>query len=293
MDNSSILEWLSKIFGHTPLSGTESLTIHLIRALIVTLLFVVISHFLPRILDNYLKKNNQADEVSIKIYIKFCSYLLWGVGFAVIIHTLGVDVSPAFTTGGLFAVALGFSMKNTVENYAAGAMMRFEGSIKHGDVLKVEGGMVRVKSIGLRGTIVRSKSDKDILIPNSLLVQHELGSYTLRDTLYRLKTNIGVSYSSDLKKVRQVLEECTASLEGFISHPGPQVILDNFGSSSVNYIVYVWTDNPWEKSKLTSALNEAIWWALKEADITIAFPQLDVHLDEKPIAVLEKELPTK
>ncbi|WDE99420.1 mechanosensitive ion channel [Lentisphaera profundi] len=284
MTESSILDWLSKFFGHTPLSGVDSFIIHFIRALFVVGLFVIIGRILPRIVEKHLKTNKQADEVSIKIYIKFISYLLWAIGTTVTVHTLGLDLSSVFTTSGLFAVALGFSLKSTMENYAAGAMLRFEGSIKHGDILDVKGIMVKVKSVGLRDTIVRSKNDKDILIPNALLVENSVGNYTLRDSICRLETSLGVSYDSDLKKVRDVLEKSCVSLDGFISAPKAQILLKEFGSSSVNYAIYMWTDNPWAEPKLTSILNEAIWWGLKDADITIAFPQMDIHFDEKPTA---------
>jgi small-conductance mechanosensitive channel len=59
----------------------------------------------------------------------------------------------------------------------------------------------------------------------------------------------------------------------------PVVLLTAFGSSSVDFEVSVWINDPWATRRRLSDLNEAIWWALKEADITIAFPQLDVHFD--------------
>lgn len=54
--------------------------------------------------------------------------------------------------------------------------------------------------------------------------------------------------------------------------------LTEFGDSSVNFKILVWTEDPWAANRFRSELNEAIWWALKEADIVIAFPQLDVHI---------------
>jgi small-conductance mechanosensitive channel len=59
----------------------------------------------------------------------------------------------------------------------------------------------------------------------------------------------------------------------------PAVFMREFGASSVNFMVAVFTENPWNLRQQRSALNEAIWWALKDAGITIAFPQLDVHFD--------------
>ena len=60
------------------------------------------------------------------------------------------------------------------------------------------------------------------------------------------------------------------------------VLLTDFGNSSVNYQVFVWIEDPWNRRVFKSKLNEAVWWALKAAAIEIAFPQLDVHLD-KPL----------
>ena len=60
----------------------------------------------------------------------------------------------------------------------------------------------------------------------------------------------------------------------------PQILLLCFGETTVNYKASVWIENPWNSGEIKSLLNEAIWWAFKEAEIEIAFPQLDVHFDE-------------
>ena len=137
----------------------------------------------------------------------FVRWLVWGVGILATLHVLGLDLTPVFTTGGLFAVALGFALKDIVGNYFAGLVIKANDFVKHGDVLDIEGQMVRVKNIGVRDTLVRTKDGLDILIPNSALVQNNIGNYTLHDSLCRVWTTVGVSYSSDLKQVRQVLEE--------------------------------------------------------------------------------------
>ncbi|GAH02373.1 unnamed protein product, partial [marine sediment metagenome] len=144
----------------------------------------------------------------------------------------------------------------------------------------VDGLMVKVKSIGLRDTIVRTKDDSDILIPNSLLVQGKIGNYTLRDSLCRVWTAVGVSYSSDLKKVRDVLEKVCGGFDGLSAQHEPVVLLTDFGDSSVNYQVFVWIEDPWNTRAIKSRLNEAVWWGLKDAGIEISFPQLDVHFDK-------------
>jgi small-conductance mechanosensitive channel len=90
---------------------------------------------------------------------------------------------------------------------------------------------------------------------------------------------VGVSYDSDLDLVRQTLETTLNGLEWRSAKPEPAVYLTEFGESSVNYKTYVWIDDVRHTLGPASDLHEAIWRALKEAGIVIAFRQLDVHLD--------------
>ena len=78
-------------------------------------------------------------------------------------------------------------------------------------------------------------------------------------------------------KVREILEHTCDQLEWKSDQHDPEVLLVEFGSSSVNYKISVWIEDPWE-SAAKSHLNEAIWWALQKADIVMAYRQLDVHL---------------
>jgi small-conductance mechanosensitive channel len=72
----------------------------------------------------------------------------------------------------------------------------------------------------------------------------------------------------------------------------PVILLDEFGESSVNYRVQVWIEDPWHSNRLKSDLHEAIWWALKEASVVIAFPQRDVHFVRES-STPNRELPPR
>ena len=142
----------------------------------------------------------------------------------------------------------------------------------------IQGGeKVRVERIGPRATIVRSKTEADLIIPNAELVQSQVSNETRRDPLHRLETGVGVAFSSDLAQVRQVLEQTCAQLDWRSEKKEPQVQLAEFADSAVNFRVLVWIE-AWIAGRLLSQLNEALWWALKDAGIVIAFPQLDVHV---------------
>jgi small-conductance mechanosensitive channel len=133
--------------------------------------------------------------------------------------------------------------------------------------------------MGIRATIARTLDEEDIIIPNSQLVSSAVKNYTFQDSIYRLRAMVGVTYSSDIALVRKVLESTAQKLSWRSRSPAPRVQLREFGDSSVNFEVSVWIDHPWSMQQRRNELNEAVWWALKEANITIAFPQLDVHFD--------------
>ncbi len=94
---------------------------------------------------------------------------------------------------------------------------------------------------------------------------------------------MGVVYGSDMARVREVLENVARSIEWGSKEGEAAVFMREFGASSVNFMVSAFTENPWNLRAQRSSLNEAIWWALKDAEITIAFPQLDVHFD-RPVS---------
>lgn len=278
---NNILDSLAKFFGHIPVSGIEAFLFQALKAVLVLLVTYVGLKILGRAIDRHLKSNDSRDPAIIRTYRKVGRFVGWTVGILLALHVAGIKLTALFTTSGLIAVVLGFALKNIAENYVSGLIIKTDESIKHGDILDVDGQMVRVKSVGVRDTIARTKDDSDVLIPNAMLVQRKIGNYTLRDSLCRVSTTVGVSYLSDLKKVREVLEGVCANFGGLSAqHDAPVVLLSDFGDSSVNYQVFVRTEDPWKTRTLKSSLNEAVWWGLKDAGIEIAFPQLDVHFDK-------------
>jgi len=138
------------------------------------------------------------------------TYAVVAIGVVAALGTLGVNLAALVAAGAFFAVALGFAMKNIAENFVGGIILLTERTIKPGDILEVEGRVVRVTRMGLRATVARSRDDEDVIIPNAALVTNTVTNYTLRDPLYRLRTTVGVSYGSDIALVMQTLRAALA-----------------------------------------------------------------------------------
>ncbi len=210
---------------------------------------------------------------------RLLSYALGITGGAVALQTAGVELTALFTAGAVFAVGLGFAVQNIVQNFVSGVILLVERSIRPGDVLEVDARLVRVEEIGIRTTLVRTLDEEALIVPNATLVQSTVKSYTIQDHHFRLRISVGVAYGSDMRQVRTVLESVGAALDWRLEDRQPLVLLCGFGSSSVDWELSVWTDDPWKQRVHASLVREAIWNALNDAGITIAFPQLDVHLD--------------
>jgi small-conductance mechanosensitive channel len=193
---------------------------------------------------------------------------------------VGINLSALFAAGALFAVALGFALQDLGQNLTAGITLLTERSIKPGDVLELDGRLVRVRHMGLRATVARTLDDEDIIVPNSALAKDAVINLTFRDSLYRVRAGVGVTYASDMKRVKAVLEEVIAGMEWASKTKKPVVLLAEFGNSSVDWEVSVWSEDPWRVRRHQSSLREAIWDAFAAAGIVIAFPQLDLHFDQ-------------
>jgi small-conductance mechanosensitive channel len=265
-------------------------------ATLFTFALIILATFLiSRVLEaatvRALRIRKVSEEGTIGVAQRLVHYVVLVIGISVALQTIGINLNALFAAGALFAVALGFAMQNITQNFVSGVILLVERSIKPGDVLRVEGRLVKVARMGIRATVSKTLDDEEIIIPNSVLVQNSVTNYTLKDRLYRLRATVGVVYWSDMAKVRESLEKTAADIPWRVKSQDPRVLLRQFGNSSVDFEVSVWTDEPWLSQRRLSELHEAIWWALKEAEITIAFPQLDVHFDT-PVTDSFQELTT-
>jgi small-conductance mechanosensitive channel len=225
-----------------------------------------------------------SDAGTVAIAARLVSYIVVLLGLGVALQTVGFDLAALFAAGAFFAVALGFAMQNVAQNFVSGIILLTERTIKPGDVLEVEGRIVRVTRMGMRATVARSRDEEDLIIPNSTLVQNTVTNFTLRDSDFRLRATVGVSYRSDIALVMQVLRDTAVAFPHRHQGHDPIVLLTEFGDSSVNFEVSVWTRDAWRSRSLHSELNQAIWWAFEKNGITIPFPQRDVHIFPRPVA---------
>lgn len=267
-----------------PVGETWITPLAIVQFIIILLASVWVSRLLRRVTGRWLTGRGIGDEGTIANSLRLLHYGVMVVGVGVGLQTIGIELGTLFAAGAVVAVAIGFAIQNILQNFVSGIILLAERSITESDVLEVDGRIVRVLQMGIRATVARTRDEEELIIPNSVLVQSTVTNHTLGDTLYRIRTKVGVAYGSDMERVFEVLLEAGRSVEARVAEKEPIILLLEFGDSSVVFEVSVWATDPWGARVTRSHLNMAIWRHLKEAGITIAFPQLDVHFDAEEFA---------
>ena len=262
------------------IGGTQVRVSTLLTVIVVLIVTLWVSRVLRMLVERTLSKRG-ARPGDIGTISALLRYVVLILGFGIAFDTAGIDLTALFAAGALFAVGLGFAMQSIAQNFVAGVILLGERSIKPGDILQVEGKFVKVIDIGIRASVARTRDGEDLVIPNAVLIQTTVTNYTLKDSSFRIRVPVGVTYDSDMPLVKETLAVVAEKVSNVWAVSGhvPLVVMTEFGDNSVNWEVRIWMNDPWKALPATSALYEEIWWAFKDKGIVIAFPQLDVHFD--------------
>ncbi|MFC1551992.1 mechanosensitive ion channel family protein [Candidatus Latescibacterota bacterium] len=175
-------------------------------------------------------------------------------------------------------VGIGFGLQNITSNFISGLIMLFERPIQVGDYVDVAGVFGKVNTINARATTVTSVDNVSIIVPNSQFISESLVNWSYKDPRIRFHVKVGVSYGSDVDLVRDTLLEVGNSHPKVLKDPEPLAIFYEFGDSSLNFDLLVWTDKPLKQFIIKSDLNYAIVHAFREKGIEIPYPQRDLHV---------------
>lgn len=284
------LGWLGAVmeFLQRPVLTTGSTTVtslSVLTAFGALFLMVGLSNLTQRHLGQRVLPRFGVDFTLAEALAAVVRYLLVMLGVFWALDLIGFNLSTIAIGLGALGVGIGMGLQGMVNNFVSGLILMFEGSIKRGDVLTVAGTDGRVKRIGLRASVVRSREGEDLIMPNSMFTDNTITNYSFGDDLKLVDVRVGVSYDADPNEVRDILLEVAAADKMTIERPAPLVRFREFGSSSLDFELRVWIRDPWAVPAVRSDLLFAIWYALKARGIEIPFPQRDLHIRSGELAV--------
>jgi len=206
-------------------------------------------------------------------------YVVVSLGLIVILQTAGINLSTLTVLFGALGIGVGFGLQSITNNFVSGIILLLERPIKVGDRIEVGEVHGDVVNISPRATTIVTNDNIAIIVPNADFISSKVvnWSYTNRDV--RFNFPVGVSYGSDPEKVRNVLLEMARAHPGVLNNPAPTVLFHEFGDSSLNFILRVWTKEfATIPGVLRSELNFMISTAFKKQGIEIPYPQRDIHI---------------
>lgn len=212
-------------------------------------------------------------------------YSVIGIGVMGVAYYIGINGTALVAVAGGLSVGIGFGIKEIVSNFISSLWLLFEGSVRPGEILMINGDPCTVRKLGLRATQLRRGRDgAELLIPNQNFFTQEAESYTAEETSRRDAVVVGAAYHHEPKQVIAILEEVARQHEKVLQYPPPAAFTVDFADSSINYKLLFWVRNPLEAFGVGSDLRQAIWTAFEEKGIGIPFPQRQVYPMEWPPA---------
>ncbi|WP_353674278.1 mechanosensitive ion channel domain-containing protein [Synechocystis sp. LKSZ1] len=265
--------YLFKLFGSVVTIGS---LIGLITGFYFWIVTVVI---LEEITLNLLNSKAELERGKIEASLLLIRYFLISLGIVIILGAVGVNgTAVAAITGGL-SVGIGFGLQQVVSNFVSGILLLFEGVLRPGDVVSVDGDTCRVTRLGIRATtVVRLLDNAEKVIPNQKFFTSDLTTYTGSDRLVYCSVSIGVGYESKSEEVIQLLLAIATNHPKILADPNPVAFFLGFGDSCLNFELKFWLDDINNKKRVISDLNCAILEVFNEHQISIPFPQRDLHL---------------
>jgi len=251
--------------------GATRVTVGMIfAAMVVAIGSLIAARVVKKLTIHHLEQKDLADEVAAESLAKLMSALVLLVGLDIVLHIFGLRLASIFAAGGVFALGAGFAIKNSAENYISGVILRLDKTIRQGDVVDLDGGLMEIERIGLRSTVGKTADGVEILVPNSTLAGATVRNLTRQDRLVRVTVRVGVALDSDRKTVQEALEKVIAEYAGEPAKEGARVVLEELTSRSIVYSVSVWIDDVAHLKKAKSMLNDAIWSELEAAGVALA-----------------------
>ena len=233
--------------------------------------------FLRVVLGRVFRKTNIEEGKQFMI-LRLLRTLIYGISVAIALETIGADLTLLWASSAALLVGVGIGLQNFFNDVISGFVLLFEGGVRVGDELEVDGMLVRVERIDLRSTRVITRYGNLIVMPNGLISGQTVRNFSQGDTASMLELNVGVAYGSDVKSVERILVDCANAEALVIRKKETAALFQDFGDSSLDFSVYFWVDQPWSRRIIASNIRFRVDEAFRQEGIRIPFPQRDVHV---------------
>jgi len=249
------------------------------KFIIIVAIYIVVARWLANLIEQRAKRSSSISSSMQVGLSKFSSVALYSIAIIIALNSVGIDLTSLAVFGGAIGVGLGFGLQRIASNFISGFILLFDRSIKPGDVISIGERFGWVVALHARYIVVKDRDGVETLIPNENIITSEVTNWSYSDKHVRVKIPVQVSYQDDVELAMQLMRDCCKVSERVLPNPAPVVRLVSFEDSGIKLELRLWLDDPEEGvGSVKSDINLSIWKTFKANNITIPFPQRDVHI---------------
>tara|TARA_R110000868_G_scaffold1389_15_gene10763 strand:- start:203 stop:1078 length:876 start_codon:yes stop_codon:yes gene_type:complete len=270
-----------KFFLNQHFNFSNDITIS-VKDILIVITVIFITTLILRVVLRIITRKLPADDKG-KFNVVF-GYFRWLVYLLILIITLnavGVDVTAVFAASAALMIGIGLALQTLFQDIISGVFILVDQTVHVGDIIEIDGKVGRVEEIKLRTTRAITVDNRVLIIPNHLYLTNSLFNWTQNNTTTRENVTIGVAYGSDVQLVKKLLIQAANSHPEILNREETSVQFTDFGDSSLNFKVVFTLGDSFNANSLKSDIRFEIDKLFREHNITIPFPQRDVHIFKK------------
>ncbi len=262
------------IFSYKEIDFTvKSLFIVIIAFAITRILLWIIKKILFRRKDIDFNKRGSLNSV-----YQIIVYVLWIITILIMLESFGLKLTVLMAGSAALLVGVGLGLQNTFNDFISGFILLFEGSIKIGDILEVDGDIIKIRKIGLRTSEAFNRDDIVVIMPNSIITTNKVINWSHQSKKTRFRIKVGVAYGSDVDLVEQLLMDSAKEHPEVENDEMIRARFIDFGNSSLDFELLFYSKNIFRIENVKSDIRRTINRKFIENKVTIPFPQMDLHL---------------
>lgn len=254
----------------------------IVTAILKTLLILVgavgLGRLMKSICHQWWVKRRQGQQI-IHLLENVGRVLVLLAAAALLLLVWKIDISPLLASAGIVGLAVALAARGTLANFFGGINIFLDKPFATGDYIILESGeRGEVVDIGVRSTLIRTRDDEQISIPNSIVANTKIINESAPEPRYRVRIKVGVAYNSNLAQVEAALLKVANSNQSISHDPEARVRFRAFGDSSLEFELLCWAKTPADRGRVIHELNLAIFEEFKKENISIPFPQRDIYM---------------
>jgi MscS family membrane protein len=221
----------------------------------------------------------ELDEQLMPFIRRVAMIILVMVGLIILLGHFEVDVSALITTLGVGSLAIALAAQAALADTISGFIIMIDRPFRIGDRIEIQdlGTWGDVVDIGLRSSRIRTRDNRMVIVPNSVIGKSLIVNYTYPTTQYRIEINIGVAYGSDIELARETMIRAIRGVEGVLPDRKVEALFLEFGDSALIFRLRWWIESYVDTRRMFDRVNTTVYRALEEVGIEIPNQQIDVN----------------